>query len=64
MSADLVLFDAAKVIDRATFAEPQNVSTGIRATFVNGRRVWNGRKTGERDGFEEEKRVEVIHMRE
>ena len=52
MSADLVLFDAAKVIDRATFAEPQNVSTGIRATFVNGRRVWNGQSiTGETPGM-------------
>ena len=44
MIADLVLFDANTVIDRATFAEPQNVSTGIRATFVNGVRVWDGEK--------------------
>ncbi|MBK9527547.1 MAG: D-aminoacylase [Acidobacteria bacterium] len=52
MIADLVLFDANTVIDRATFAEPQNVSTGIRATFVNGRRVWNGQSiTGETPGM-------------
>ncbi|MEQ1644330.1 MAG: D-aminoacylase [Pyrinomonadaceae bacterium] len=44
MIADLVLFDANTVIDRATFAEPQNVSTGIRATFVNGVKVWDGEK--------------------
>ncbi len=52
MIADLVLFDANTVIDRATFAEPQNVSTGIRATFVNGVKVWDGTKsTGEMGGM-------------
>ncbi len=52
MIADLVLFDANTVIDRATFAEPQNVSTGIRATFVNGVKVWDGTKTtGEMSGL-------------
>jgi len=51
MKADLVLFDAGKVIDRATFAEPQTFSTGIRVTFVNGRCVWDGNKiTGETPG--------------
>ncbi|MBP6003457.1 MAG: D-aminoacylase [Pyrinomonadaceae bacterium] len=44
MKADLVLFDADKVIDRATFAEPQTPSTGIRATFVDGVKVWDGEK--------------------
>ncbi|MFT3743673.1 MAG: D-aminoacylase [Pyrinomonadaceae bacterium] len=44
MAADLVLFDANTVIDRATFAEPQTFSTGIRATFVNGAKVWDGDK--------------------
>ncbi len=44
MRADLVLFDANSVIDRATFAEPQNFSVGIRSVFVNGMRVWDGDK--------------------
>ncbi len=44
MRADLVLFDADKVIDRATFAEPQVFSDGIRTVFVNGVRVWDGGK--------------------
>lgn len=44
MRADLVLFDADKVIDRATFAEPQVFSDGIKTVFVNGVRVWDGGK--------------------
>jgi N-acyl-D-amino-acid deacylase len=44
MKADLVLFDAESVIDRATFAEPQRLSAGIRSVFVNGIQVWNGAK--------------------
>lgn len=44
MRADLVLFDADKVIDRATFAEPQMFSEGITSVFVNGTRVWNDGK--------------------
>ena len=44
MRADIVLFDAEKVIDRATFAQPQTFSTGIRSTFVNGVKVWDGEK--------------------
>lgn len=42
--ADLVLFDAATVIDNATFAEPQKFSTGIRSVYVNGTLVWDGAK--------------------
>lgn len=34
--ADLVLFDAAKVIDKGTFEEPNQYPTGIRQVFVNG----------------------------
>jgi N-acyl-D-amino-acid deacylase len=36
-AADLVVFDAAKVADRATFEDPTALSTGIDAVFVNGR---------------------------
>jgi N-acyl-D-amino-acid deacylase len=45
--ADLVLFDKDKVIDRATFAEPQNISEGIEIVWINGQKVWeNGKTTG------------------
>ncbi len=51
MKADLVLFDKDKVIDRATFAEPQNLSEGIEIVFVNGVKVWeNGTTTGNLPG--------------
>ncbi|MBN3726010.1 N-acyl-D-amino-acid deacylase family protein, partial [Burkholderia sp. Ac-20379] len=36
-AADLVIFDADRVIDRATFAQPTRVSAGIDAVYVNGR---------------------------
>jgi N-acyl-D-amino-acid deacylase len=42
MKADLVLFDAATVIDRATFAQPRALSTGIQRVWVNGALVWTG----------------------
>lgn len=45
MKADLVLFDKASVIDRATFKEPQIFSEGIEIVFVNGVRVWENEKT-------------------
>jgi len=49
--ADLVLFDPQTVIDRATFAKPQELPEGIRTVFVNGEIVWNeGRPTGSRPG--------------
>ncbi|MDM0005200.1 D-aminoacylase [Variovorax sp. J22G73] len=35
--ADVVVFDAHRVADRATFAHPTEVSAGIDAVFVNGR---------------------------
>lgn len=44
MKADLVLLDPNSVIDRATFAEPQTFSKGIRSTYVNGVKVWDGEK--------------------
>jgi N-acyl-D-amino-acid deacylase len=49
--ADLVLFDPQTVIDRATFAQPQELPAGIQAVFVNGEMVWSeGRPTGSRPG--------------
>ncbi|MGB7201234.1 MAG: D-aminoacylase [Pyrinomonadaceae bacterium] len=44
MKADLVLFDSATVVDNATFADPQKISTGIKSVFVNGVKVWDGEK--------------------
>ena len=49
--ADLVLFDPATVLDRATFADPKQPAAGIATVFVNGQAVWrDGRPTGARPG--------------
>ena len=49
--ADLCVFDADGVIDRASFAEPTLPAAGIDHVFVNGRPVWfEGKPTGERPG--------------
>jgi N-acyl-D-amino-acid deacylase len=49
--ADLVLFDPATVLDRATFEDPKQPAAGIEAVWVNGRTVWeNGAHTGTRPG--------------
>ena len=49
--ADLVLFDPAKVGDRATTDEPHAVATGIERVWVNGAVVYaNGRVTGAHPG--------------
>jgi N-acyl-D-amino-acid deacylase len=51
LKADLVLFDPASVIDRATFQQPQLISDGIKQVFVNGVAVWsNGAVTGKLPG--------------
>lgn len=45
--ADLVLFDADRVIDAATFEQPAQPAVGIRAVYVNGGLTWqDGRPTG------------------
>ncbi|MHA7682907.1 N-acyl-D-amino-acid deacylase family protein [Cupriavidus sp. PET2-C1] len=38
--ADLVLFDAQRVQDHATFEDPIRLSEGIHGVWVNGQRVW------------------------
>jgi N-acyl-D-amino-acid deacylase len=49
--ADLVVFDPKTILDRATFKEPQLVSTGVERVFVNGTEVWSdGKSTGNRPG--------------
>jgi N-acyl-D-amino-acid deacylase len=49
--ADLVLFDPATVLDRATFENPMQPAAGIDTVFVAGTPVWqDGRSTGTKPG--------------
>ena len=49
--ADLVVFDPATILDRATFEAPHRVSVGVRDVYVNGRAVvLDGRPTGDLAG--------------
>ena len=49
--ADITLFSAETISDMATFAQPQQLSTGIRAVLVNGRyALKDGVLTGELAG--------------
>ena len=38
--ADIVVFDADSIIDRATFADPKQTAAGIDYVFVNGEIAW------------------------
>ena len=49
--ADVVLFDPVRIIDRATFKDPQLIADGVSRVFVNGKEVWaEGKVTGSRPG--------------
>ena len=51
MAADLVVFDPARVIDAATFAQPLQPAVGIHRVYVNGQLAWHaGQGTGARAG--------------
>jgi dihydroorotase/N-acyl-D-amino-acid deacylase len=51
MLADVVVFDPAVIIDRSTYEQPHQLSTGVEQVFVNGVAVLSdGRHTGAKPG--------------
>ncbi|MCY4451462.1 MAG: D-aminoacylase [Immundisolibacterales bacterium] len=50
-AADIVIFDPAAIIDRATYDDPVQPAAGIHLVMANGEAVWDGsRSTGARPG--------------
>jgi N-acyl-D-amino-acid deacylase len=51
LAADVVVFNAAKIADRATLGEPHQMSQGMQYVIVNGKVVFEeGKYTGQRPG--------------
>ncbi len=51
MMADVTVFDAARIIDNATYEKPHQYGTGVEYVIVNGKLVLeHGRHTGARPG--------------
>jgi N-acyl-D-amino-acid deacylase len=49
--ADVTVFDAARIVDKATFEHPVAQATGVEWVFVNGELAWHaGASTGIRAG--------------
>ena len=51
LAADIIVFDADRFTDQATFAEPQRLAEGMQYVLVNGEMVWNrGKVVNRRPG--------------
>ena len=52
LAADVTVFDAATILDRATFSDPHHYSKGVLYVVVNGQvTIANGVHTGVRAGL-------------
>ena len=51
MAADVTIFNAATIVDKATYEKPHKYATGVEYVIVNGRLVLDrGQHTGARPG--------------